>query len=242
MSQTTASPLAGLGKEYSFAGLDTEARFALLDTVVEAAWERTRQTPYWKNMMAGGITPGILRRYLVETYHYVCQNAKNQALVALRLGPAEADYAKYCLKHALEENGHEQMCLHDLRVTGMDPEIAKRLRPLPATAGFIGYLYALGAFGNPVARLGYSYYAEGSHHYLGEALAKIKGQFGLNDGQMTFFVAHSAIDEVHFREVKQAIAAHCKTDEDWSEVASTITHVAALSMHMLDEILANPLE
>lgn len=219
-----------------------DARFAELDRVVEAAWARTRETQYWQTLMAGGITPGILRRYLVETYHYVCQNAKNQAAVALRLDDAMADYAKYCLKHALEENGHEQMCLHDLRVTGMDPEIARRLRPLPATAGFIGYLYTLAAFGNPVARLGYSYYAEGSHHYLGEALKKIKGQFGLNDNQLTFFVAHSAIDEVHFREVKQALGAFCKTDQDWADVAYTITCVASLSMHMLEEILENPID
>lgn len=224
------------------APVSLDARFAELDRVVETAWERTRQTPYWKTLMAGGITPGILRRYLVETYHYVAQNAKNQALVALRLDDSLADYAKYCLKHALEENGHEQMCLHDLRVTGFDPERARTLRPLPATQGFIAYLYHLAAFGNPVARLGYSYYAEGSHHYLGEALAKIKGQFGLNDGQMTFFVAHSAIDEVHYREVKQAIAAFCKTDKDWEDVAYTITCVAALSAHMLEEILENPLE
>ena len=221
---------------------DLDARFAELDRVVEAAWARTRQTPYWQGMMAGQFTPGILRRYLVETYHYVCQNAKNQAAVALRLGPDQAEYAKYCLKHALEENGHEQMCLHDLRVTGFDPDKARKMQPLPATLGFIGYLYTLAAFGNPVARLGYSYYAEGSHHYLGEALVKIKGQFGLNDGQMTFFVAHSAIDEVHFREVKQAIAAHCKTDQDWADVAYTITCVASLSMHMLTEILENPLD
>lgn len=234
MSTPTASP--------ALTQPDLEARFAELDRTVEAAWARTRQTPYWQRMMAGGITPGILRRYLVETYHYVCQNAKNQALVALRLDASQADYAKYCLKHALEENGHEQMCLHDLRVTGYDPELARKSRPLPATLGFIGYLYALGAMGNPVARLGYSYYAEGSHLYLGEALAKIKGQFGLNDGQMTFFVAHSAIDEVHFREVKQAIASFCKTDEDWAEVAYTITCVAQLSMHMLEEILENPLD
>jgi pyrroloquinoline quinone (PQQ) biosynthesis protein C len=219
-----------------------EARFAELDRVVEAAWARTKATPYWRTLEEGRMTPGILRRYLTETYHYVCQNAKNQALVALRLGDGQADYAKYCLKHALEENGHEQMCLHDLRVTGFDPERVRGMRPLPATLGFIGYLYHLGAFGNPVARLGYSYYAEGSHHYLGEALAKIKGQFGLNDGQMTFFVAHSAIDEVHYREVKQAIAAFCHTDQDWEDVAYTITCVASLSMHMLEEILENPLD
>ena len=70
---------------------DLEARFAELDRVVEAAWARTRNTEYWKRMMAGQFSPGILRRYLVETYHYVCQNAKNQAAVALRLNDSQAD-------------------------------------------------------------------------------------------------------------------------------------------------------
>jgi hypothetical protein len=73
-------------------------------------------------------------------------------------------------------------------------------------------------------------------------MAKVKEMFALNDNQMTFFVAHGAIDEKHFKDVKDTLAAHCKTDEDWADVEYVLRCAGMLTCHMLDEILENPLE
>lgn len=215
----------------------TDERIAHLDAVCDEVWAKIKATKYYSALLAGQVTPAIMHRYLVETYFYVRENAKNQAAVVLRLDDTQAAYAKYCLKHALEENGHEQMCLHDLRTTGFDMATLPGLRPLPATAGLIGYLYDLAARHNPVARLGYSYWAEGAHSYLAEGMAKVKALFQLSDNQMTFFVAHGAIDEKHFQDVKAALAAHCVTEQDWADVAWVIRVTGGLTATMLDEIL-----
>ena len=228
---TTATPAA----------TPVDARLAKLDAACDAVWAKIKATRYYQALMAGQVTPGILHRYLVETYFYVRENAKNQAAIVLRLDDTRADYAKYCLKHALEENGHEQMCLHDLRTTGFDLARLEGMRPLPATAGFIAFLYHWADHHNPVGRLGYSYWAEGAHAYLAEGMAKVKEMFALTDNQMTFFVAHGAIDEKHFKDVKDALAAHCKTDQDWADVEYVLTCAGMLTCHMLDEILENPL-
>ncbi len=232
MTPPTATPTA----------TTTAERIAHLDAVCDEVWARIKATRYYAALMKGQVTPGILHRYLAETYFYVRENAKNQAAIVLRLDDSQADYAKYCLKHALEENGHEQMCLHDLRTTGFDLQRLEGLRPLPATAGFIAFLYHWADHQNPIGRLGYSYWAEGAHGYLQEGMAKVKTLFGLNDNQMTFFVAHAAIDEKHFKEVKDALTAFCKTEQDWADVAYCIRVTGALTAHMLDEILENPLD
>lgn len=220
----------------------TAERIAQLDAVCDEVWARIKATRYYAALMAGQVTPGVLHRYLAETYFYVRENAKNQAAIVLRLDDKQADYAKYCLKHALEENSHEQMCLHDLRTTGFDLARLETLRPLPATAGFIAFLYHWADHHNPIGRLGYSYWAEGAHSYLQEGMAKVKQMFALSDNQMTFFVAHAAIDEKHFKEVKDALAAFCQTEQDWADVAYCIRVTGTLTAHMLDEILEHPLD
>lgn len=222
---------------------DLDARFQVLDAACESVWAKIKATSFYRAIEDGSIEMPTLVRYMIETYFYVRENAKNQAAVALRLDDRSSDYARYCLKHALEENGHEQMCLHDLRSVGIPTEkIAQLNRPLPTTAAFIGFLYTWAAFHNPVGRLGYSYFAEGAHTFLGEAMSKIKAQYGLADHNMTFFVAHSAIDEKHYAEVKEAIAKFCRTDADWADVAYVVECTGSLTALMLEDIYAKGIE
>lgn len=219
-----------------------DARFQMLDAACEAVWGKIKATRLYQDVIHGRIEMPILVRYMIETYFYVRENAKNQAAVVLRLDDSRADYARYCLKHASEENGHEQMCLHDLRSVGISVDNIAKNRPLPSTAGFIGFLYTWAAFGNPVGRLGYSYYAEGAHLHMQEAMGQVKKQYGLGDSNMTFFVAHAVIDEKHFSEVKEAIAKFCVTDQDWADVAYVIECTGTLSAQMLEEIYDKGLE
>ena len=219
-----------------------DARFQMLDAACEAVWAKIKATRMCQDVMNGRIELPILVRYMIETYFYVRENAKNQAAIVLRLDDSRADYARYCLKHASEENGHEQMCLHDLKSAGIPVDKIPQNRPLPSTAGFIGFLYTWAAFGNPVGRLGYSYYAEGAHLHMQEMMAMVKKQYGFGDSNMTFFVAHAAIDEKHFSEVREAIAKFCVTDQDWADVAYVIECTGTLSAQMLEEIYDKGLE
>ena len=84
------------------------------------------------------MTPGCVDKrlyaiYLTETFHYTKHNAKNQALVATRMESINPNYAKFCLKHALEEVGHEFMALHDIQNMGYKLDEKSLPEALPAT-------------------------------------------------------------------------------------------------------------
>ncbi len=217
-------------------------RLAALDAACEKVWEQIMATAFYQRLTDGTLDLAILRRFLLETYHYVRHNAKNQAAVVLRASDDQSGYIHYCLKHAMEENGHERMCLNDLASLGFPVETVDRFRPLPATATFVAFLYHWAQTGNPVARLGYSYFAEGAHTYLGPAIARAKAHYGLTDNQLTFFVSHGLIDEKHFAEVREAVVRHCRTDQDWDDVLYMIEVTGGQTAHMLAEVVNHPLE
>lgn len=218
------------------------ARLAELDQACEGVWKKIMATRFYRALEAGTLPKEVMFRYFVETFHYVRENAKNQAAVVLRLNENATDYARYCLKHALEENGHENMCLNDLRSLGFDTDRVKESRPLPTTAAFIGFLYDWADRHNPVGRLGYSYFAEGAHTYLGKGIELAKQHFGLTDQQLTFFVQHGLIDEKHFADVQEAVVKFCKTDKDWEDVKYVIGVTGSMTAVMLEELFDHPLE
>lgn len=58
----------------------------------------------------------------------------------------------------------------------------------------------------------------------------------MNNNQLTFFVAHSDIDEAHAVEVMKIIERVCKTDEDWHAVAEVAATSLRLTGQMLDQV------
>jgi hypothetical protein len=177
--------------------------------------------------------------YLAETYHYASHNAKNQAIVAQKLKTSnskEINYMKYCLEHALEETGHELMAYHDLKVAGCKVPLNEMPAPLPETETFIGYLYYVAQNGNPLRRLGYSYWAEDSYAHFGHVMMTAAQNMKLSKAMMTFFSEHSDIDEKHSDDVNRMIKSMCKTDEDWNEVSKVMLQTLELTGQMLTAI------
>jgi len=174
--------------------------------------------------------------YMVETYHYTLHNARNQAVVGVRAFNISPQYLNFCFDHAAEEAGHELMAIHDLRKMGYDVDIAKLPRPLPATEHLIAYLYWMSATGNPLQRLGYSFWAETSYGYINPIIQKIKSQLKLADSQMTFFIAHSAIDAKHAEEVERMVATQAKTESDYADIEHGLVQSLRLTGRMLEEV------
>jgi len=148
--------------------------------------------------------------YLSETYHYTRHNPKNQALVACREEILDVNYIKYCFNHSMEEAGHEYLALSDLNSLGVKFREEELPPPLPETEALIGYLYRISKTGNPLARLGYSYWAESVYGHTKKGTALFKEALGLKDSQMTFLGSHSKIDAEHFEEVQVRIIKICK--------------------------------
>lgn len=177
--------------------------------------------------------------YLAETYHYASHNAKNQAIVAQRItttNSKDINYMKYCLEHALEETGHELMAYHDLKAAGLKVPLNELPSAQSSTEAFIGYLYFVAQTGNPLRRLGYSFWAESSYEYFGHVMMKAAANMKLSKGMMTFFSEHSDIDEKHADDVNRMIVTNCKTTEDFNEVAKVMLQTLQMTGDMLNSI------
>lgn len=190
-----------------------------------------------KVMEPGFVDKRLYAIYLVETYHYTRHNARNQAVVATRPETLDPRYMKFCLRHAEEETGHELMAFHDLKNLGY-PALAETdlPAPLPSTQTLIDSLYRTAREGNPLARLGYSYWAEQSYAYIQPLLGMISQGLGVPDKAMTFFREHSSIDETHARVVKETIERFAKTEDDWNAIEECMVQSLKLTARMLDEV------
>jgi pyrroloquinoline quinone (PQQ) biosynthesis protein C len=106
-------------------------------------------------------------------------------------------------------------------------------KPLPATEALNGYLYHVALKEGLVARLGYSFWAEDAYEHIQPILASARQTFGLTDDRMTFFVAHSSIDEKHSKEVREAISTWAVTAEE----REAVKRVARTTLYLTGQIL-----
>jgi len=176
--------------------------------------------------------------YLLETYHYVMHNPKHQALVGAHMKEKIFKYIKFCYEHAEEETGHEMMAMHDLLSLSLEKEDFQIPSPHPNTEVFIAYLYWISTNGNPLQRLGYSFWAEDSYQYIGQLIDKVRTALNLQKGQMTFLISHATIDEKHAQEIEEMINDFCNTKDDWYSVEKVMRTSLKLQSNMLDSVLS----
>lgn len=211
--------------------------FEELDAAVAAGWARIRRGAFWAHVLDRGMDKDLYVRTMAEIYHYTRHNSVNQAFAAWRVPPEEMALLRFCYHHADEELGHEKMVVHDLESIGVAADETLAAPPLPATQALIGYLYGVGLFEGAVARLGYSYWAERSYEHLAEPLARARGDLGLTDRQMTFFVAHQSIDTKHAEEVQRAVSRFVRTSEQRQQVVGVASTTLYLTGRILEDVL-----
>lgn len=218
---------------------DAAGQLARLEQAAAATWDRIiSQSPLFAAIDEGRIDRRFFALYMLETYHYTLHNARNQALVGVRALRSEPQYLRFCFEHAAEETGHELMALHDFKSVWPKDAPFEIPPPLPETEVLIAYLYWISATGNPLQRLGYSYWAESSYQYVLPRVKKLQAHLGLERNQLTFFIAHAEIDEHHAREVNQTLANHCKSSADWQAVERVLVTSLRLTGRFLDGIWA----
>jgi pyrroloquinoline quinone (PQQ) biosynthesis protein C len=199
--------------------------------------ELLAESPYLEKVLEPGFADKRLYAiYMCETYHYTKHNARNQALVATRHEDMNPRYMKYCLHHAEEEVGHELMAFHDLKKLGIDIKESELPDPLNSTRVLTAYLYYTAEKLNPVARLGYSYWAERVYEFMQPLLELMKDGVNIPKAAMSFFNEHSEIDEKHAQEVDRAIEMFIKTEKDAIDVEETMVTSLKLTSRMLDEV------
>lgn len=216
-----------------------EERLELLKHRLSAYMAGQRDSwSYLKVIRPGYASKELYAIYMIETYHYTFHNSRNQARVAARKESLDIQYMKFCLHHAEEEAGHELMAVHDVKNLGFTVEPSHLPSPLPATQKLIDYLYEVSDTGNPLARLGYSFWAERVYDYISPLLTLMRVGVGIPKNAMSFFTAHSTIDAKHAVEIDRAMIRFAKTDADWKAIESCMLESLDRTIAMTHEVLA----
>ncbi len=216
--------------------LDFESFFDSLESKLSCKWEEIFQSSKLiKVIKSGEISRTLYVIYMIETFHYTQHNARNQALVGTRKD-VSAVYAKFCYSHAADEVGHEKMALHDVRSIGLNCAEKEIPEPLLETQILIAYLYWISCTGNPLQRLGYSYWAENCYKYINPVIEQLKQTLRLEASQLTFFLAHSDIDKDHFEDVKNTIRRTCRTQADMEAIIGVMETTLQLTASIFNGV------
>lgn len=207
--------------------------FKTLDNVVNDGWETIKQGEFWNFVMNNEVPVEFYQLVMLQVYHYTKYNSVNQAACAYSANPDDNHMLRFIYKHAMEELGHQNMVVRDLTSIDAMPETIPA--PLEPTQALISYLNDVALRAGPIARLGYSYWAEEVYDHIQPLLDKFRKDLGLTDENMTFFVAHSTIDEKHAAEVKEAMKKAVKTDADFEAVLAVTKVTLYLTGQLLEQ-------
>lgn len=210
---------------------------AFLDSLrqtVDTEWAEIKRGEFWQRVMGHPVSREMYRDLMLQIYHYSRHNSMNQAVAAFV--PAPEGLLKFVYRHAGEELGHERMVTHDLKSIGMlaDGDLDKA--PLPATEALIGYLYYVALRYGAVARLGYSFWAEGVYGHIQGPFAKISQDLQLTSKNLTFFGAHAQADIAHIQQVEDAITRFATSKEDQELVVKVARTTLSLTGQLLDQV------
>lgn len=205
-----------------------------LRQAVDAQWAEIKRGEFWKLVMTRPASKQLYRDMMLQVYHYSRHNSVNQAVAAFV--PAPEGLLKFVYRHAAEELGHEKMVIHDLRSIGMWNDADADASPLPATEALIGYLYFVSLRYGAVARLGYSFWAEGAHSHIQEVLGKVCKDLQFTSKNVTFFGAHAEADQEHIQQVEDAIAKYAQTPQEQALVQRVATTTLSLTGQLLDQV------
>jgi pyrroloquinoline quinone (PQQ) biosynthesis protein C len=205
-----------------------------LKETVDRDWCTIKRGKLFKLVESQTVTPNLYRDLMIEIYHYTKHNSRNQAATAFIEAPDAL--LKFAYQHAAEELGHERMVIRDLESLNLFREEDLKRDPLPSTEALIGYLYYVALKYGPVARLGYSFWAEDVYDQIGSGLAKIRQDLSLTDRNMTFFVAHAKIDEKHIDQVTDCITRFATTPEQQQLVLKVARTTIKLTGNLLNEV------
>ena len=210
-----------------------DALFARLDAGIARLWAQAQRGRFWCHVTEHGCSLALYRVTMLQIFHYTRHNSINQAVAALRADPEQLSLLRYVYEHARDELGHEQLVLHDLRSLGLPSDRLPSDAPLPATDALINYLYGVALREGPVARLGYSYWAESVYAPIAPLLCRVRESLGLGERDLRFFSAHSAIDARHAVQVRSALQRAVETQEQ----AEAVQRVALTSLWLTLQIL-----
>jgi heme oxygenase len=178
-------------------------------------------------------------RYLLNVRYYAQFSPVLMSLGASRCMASHPDLARYLLRHAAEEQGHDAWALADLADLGVPREEALAATPVPSCRALVGYVHFVAGHANPIGLFGWMYVLEA----VGNDLGTLVGQHlreGLSGGgaggAVRFVAGHGEADTDHTKDLTDQLAAHVTAEADRAAVADVGEVVADLYLRMFREV------
>lgn len=160
-----------------------------------------------QGLLAAPIIQGTLRgevslpsylAFLREAYHHVRHTVP--LLLACRAAlPARHQWLREPLaEYVVEEEGHDEWILNDIRACGGDADAVRRATPGHATEVMVAYAYDTIARRNPLGFLGMVHVLEGTSVSLALLAAEqIQKPLALPDSAFSYLRSHGLLDREH---------------------------------------------
>lgn len=139
--------------------------------------------------------------FLLETYHYTSQSPIIQMSTLPHFQGTHRELIRPFLKHALEEEPHHRLCIHDLKILGFSEELHIKNKPLPNTEAYLGFIFNRIMNYSPLCYLGYLYQLEFMAIEAGPKVIKNLRENGIPKESMTFLHVHAEDDITHLDEL-----------------------------------------
>jgi hypothetical protein len=191
------------------------------------------------------LEPGLERRYVEYLYamHGVVRaSVPLMAVAASRCDdlaptdPTAGPLAAYLRHHIVEEKGHDEWLLADLRALAVDPSPAVARPPSGPVARLVGPQYYWACHHHPVALLGYIAVLES--HAPDPGLAEwIVARAGVPESAVRTVRAHAALDSGHAEALYQVVSSLPLTAEQRQALTRSALYTVDALTSVLDDVV-----
>lgn len=191
--------------------------FDKLQTETKCEQEWLTSLPLIQSGINGRISQQQYIAFLSQAYHHV----KHTVPLMMACGAKLIEHARwvqhFLSSYIVEEVGHEQWILNDIKAAGGDSKLIKNSTPGPACEFLISYAYDIINRVNPYGFFGMVFVLEGTSIQLATKAAKsIKENLKLDDSAFTYLTSHGEVDKEHINFLKDLLnRVESKHDQDF---------------------------
>jgi long-subunit acyl-CoA synthetase (AMP-forming)/heme oxygenase len=192
--------------------------------VIETEDERRRlqETSQIRDALRGTVSRVSYIHYLTEAYHHVKHTVNLMRLADSLLSPDKAWLRDALQEYIVEETGHEEWILEDIRNAGGNADAVRQGEPRMATELMVSYAYDYVGRINPVGFFGMVFVLEGTSTQLAQRGAEALMQsLDLPESCFHYLLSHGALDLKHMQ-FFQALMDRLDEPED----QAAVIHVA----------------
>ena len=216
---------------------DSRAPMEALAEIRRATDEALRECRVVALALEGTLPREVYAHYLCNVAYYARYSPVILAAAASRSSISHPELSGYLLRHAAEEEGHEEWALEDLQQLGIPRKQVEQTPPVPACLALVGYVHDLASAQNPIATYGWMYVLEFVGSDLGGSVGRgLSLDEGSGPAPSRFVKGHGNLDASHAAEIEACLAEHLSHDRDKIDICQAARVVSDLYVTMFRQI------